>query len=146
MSDAEPTDLFYAVDPFLGNEGLDLPDPQGIAATWFLPKAQNGNTHPGAVTPFGMVSVAPYSGAYITGYGLYRLNTHGEAPKMHDRYVASGFTHFQQSGTENIVKFYKLSPCNAVAGAFALIIAGALLGFSRRTRRPGYLPLPFTRT
>ncbi|GIF22685.1 putative alpha-1,2-mannosidase [Actinoplanes tereljensis] len=65
-----------------------------------------GNTHPGATSPFGMVSACPYSGAYPTGYGRYAKNTEGVPEEMFDRLQASGFTHFQQSGTGAIRKYY----------------------------------------
>lgn len=87
------------VDPFLGNGTIHLPEPQGIAATWFFIKAQTGNTHPGACVPFGMVSACPYSGAYVTGYGLNAPNSHARPPQPFDRYTASGVTHFHPSGT-----------------------------------------------
>ncbi len=94
------------VDPFIGTSATDLPPPTGLAATWWWPKPQVGNTHPGAVHPLGMVSACAYSGAYPTGYGSYDLNTEGVPPTIHDRPVASGFTHFQQSGTGAIRKYY----------------------------------------
>jgi putative alpha-1,2-mannosidase len=53
-----------------------------------------------------MVSACAYSGAYPTGYGRYELSTEGVPPALHDRQVASGFTHFQQSGTGAIRKYY----------------------------------------
>ena len=65
------------VDPFLGTEPADLPAPTGLAAAWWWPKPQIGNTHPGATYPLGMVSACAYSGAYPTGYGRYQLNTEG---------------------------------------------------------------------
>jgi putative alpha-1,2-mannosidase len=65
-----------------------------------------GNTHPGACYPLGMVSVCAYSGAYPTGYGLYEMSTEGTPARLYDRYLASGFTHFQQSGTGAIRKYY----------------------------------------
>ncbi|WP_427894083.1 glycoside hydrolase domain-containing protein [Kribbella sp. GL6] len=98
--------LYERVDPFIGTGATDLPAPQGLAATWWWPKPQVGNTHPGAVHPFGMVSACPYSGAYPTGYGLYDFNTEGVPDLLYDRPVASGFTHFQQSGTGAIRKYY----------------------------------------
>jgi hypothetical protein len=70
------------VDPFIGTAATDLPEPRGLAATWWWPKPQVGNTHPGATYPFGMVSACAYSGAYPTGYGLYDLNTEGIPPKF----------------------------------------------------------------
>ena len=65
------------VDPFIGSAATDLPIPHGLAETWWWPKPQVGNTHPGATFPFGMVSACAYSGAYPTGYGRYQLNTEG---------------------------------------------------------------------
>ena len=94
------------VDPFIGTETTALPAPSGLAATWWWPKPQVGNTHPGATFPFGMVSACAYSGAYPTGYGHYDLNTEGIPPTIFEKSVASGFTHFQQSGTGAIRKYY----------------------------------------
>ncbi len=98
--------MIERVDPFLGTEPTDLPPPVGLAATWWWPKPQVGNTHPGATYPLGMVSACAYSGAYPTGYGRYDLSTEGVPPLLHDRQLASGFTHFQQSGTGAIRKYY----------------------------------------
>jgi putative alpha-1,2-mannosidase len=53
-----------------------------------------------------MVSACAYSGAYPTGYGRYAKNTEGAPEEMFDRLLASGFTHFQQSGTGAIRKYY----------------------------------------
>lgn len=53
-----------------------------------------------------MVSACAYSGAYPTGYGRYAKNTEGVPEAMFDRLEASGFTHFQQSGTGAIRKYY----------------------------------------
>jgi putative alpha-1,2-mannosidase len=101
-----PEPLIRRVDPFIGTEVTDLPAPTGLAATWWWPKPQVGNTHPGATFPLGMVSACAYSGAYPTGYGRYDLGTEGVPTSIHDRPVASGFTHFQQSGTGAIRKYY----------------------------------------
>ncbi|MFI5838641.1 glycoside hydrolase domain-containing protein [Catenuloplanes sp. NPDC051500] len=94
------------VDPFIGTAATDLPRSEGLAATWWWPKPQVGNTHPGATSPLGMVSACAYSGAYPTGYGTYAKNTEGVPEQMFDRMQASGFTHFQQSGTGAIRKYY----------------------------------------
>jgi putative alpha-1,2-mannosidase len=94
------------VDPFLGSEPTDLPPQTGLAATWWWPKPQIGNTHPGATYPLGMVSACAYSGAYPTGYGRYDLSLEGVPSTLHDKPTASGFTHFQQSGTGAIRKYY----------------------------------------
>ncbi|GAA5165082.1 hypothetical protein GCM10023321_54660 [Pseudonocardia eucalypti] len=53
-----------------------------------------------------MVSACAYSGAYPTGYGRYRKNTEGVPEELFDTLQASGFTHFQQSGTGAIRKYY----------------------------------------
>ena len=98
--------MIDAVDPFIGTDVTDLPPPSGLAAAWWWPKPQVGNTHPGATSPFGMVSACAYSGAYPTGYGLHDLATEGVPPPRFDRLAASGFTHFQQSGTGAIRKYY----------------------------------------
>ena len=95
-----------AVDPFIGTDVTDLPPPNGLAASWWWPKPQVGNTHPGATAPFGMVSACAYSGAYPTGYGVHELSTEGIPAPLFDQLAASGFTHFQQSGTGAIRKYY----------------------------------------
>ncbi|GAB7038081.1 hypothetical protein JCM9533A_19310 [Catenuloplanes niger JCM 9533] len=53
-----------------------------------------------------MVSACAYSGAYPTGYGRYAKNTEGVPEEMFGELQASGFTHFQQSGTGAIRKYY----------------------------------------
>jgi predicted alpha-1,2-mannosidase len=53
-----------------------------------------------------MVSACAYSGAYPTGYGLYAMSTEGVPKEMYNRYQASSFAHFQQSGTGAIRKYY----------------------------------------
>ena len=98
--------MFGHVDPFIGTDATDLPPPEGLASTWWWPKPQVGNTHPGATHPFGMVSANAYSGAYPTGYGCFDFNTEGVPGRMFERLAASGFTHFQQSGTGAIRKYY----------------------------------------
>ncbi|WNM27917.1 glycoside hydrolase family 92 protein [Demequina capsici] len=128
------------VDPFIGTEVTDLPVPSGLAATWWWPKPQVGNTHPGACHPLGMVSACAYSGAYPTGYGLYDLSTEGVPETIHDAYVASGFTHFQQSGTGAIRKYYNyfrvtpmLEPLDSLGRTFALTEEEASPGYYAAT-------------
>ncbi|WP_081684245.1 glycoside hydrolase domain-containing protein [Granulicoccus phenolivorans] len=96
----------FSVDPFIGCEPTELREQAGLAATWWSPKPQIGNTHPGAGYPFGMVSACAYSGAYPTGYGRFDLATEGVPAALFDSQLASGFTHFQQSGTGAIRKYY----------------------------------------
>ncbi|HUF98130.1 MAG TPA: glycoside hydrolase domain-containing protein [Ilumatobacter sp.] len=98
--------MFDRVDPFIGTDVTDLPAPEGLAATWWWPKPHVGNTHPGATYPLGMVSACAYSGAYPTGYGRHQLGTEGVPTRIYDDLVASGFAHFQQSGTGAIRKYY----------------------------------------
>ncbi len=133
-----------AVDPFIGTAASDLPPTDGLAATWWWPKAQVGNTHPGACHPLGMVSACAYSGAYPTGYGLYDLNTEGRPRQLFDRLEASGFTHFQQSGTGAIRKYYNyarvtpmLTPLDDLGTAWALQDEHASPGWYRATLDTG---------
>jgi len=98
--------ILNEVDPFIGTAATCLPPARGLAATWWWPKPQVGNTHPGATSPLGMVSACVYSGAYPTGYGYYSKSTEGVPEEMFDTLQASGFTHFQQSGTGAIRKYY----------------------------------------
>ncbi|MFC6083249.1 GH92 family glycosyl hydrolase [Sphaerisporangium aureirubrum] len=90
----------------MGTAATELPRAHGLAATWWWPKPQVGNTHPGATSPLGMVSACAYSGAYPTGYGRYTKNTEGVPEVLFEDLQASGFTHFQQSGTGAIRKYY----------------------------------------
>lgn len=119
--------MIESVDPFVGTEVTDLPPAEGLAATWWWPKPQIGNTHPGATSPLGMVSACAYSGAYPTGYGRHRMSTEGIPAPLRDRLEASGFTHFQQSGTGAIRKYYNyfrvspmLEPLDALDTRWAL--------------------------
>ena len=98
--------MLDAVDPFIGTEVADLSRAAGLAATWWWPKPPVGNTHPGATHPFGMVSACAYSGGYPTGYGSYERSTEGEPRRRDLEHRISGFTHFQQSGTGAIRKYY----------------------------------------
>ncbi|NMH75558.1 glycoside hydrolase family 92 protein [Pseudonocardia xinjiangensis] len=98
--------MLHDVDPFIGTAATSLPPASGLAATWWSPKPQVGNTHPGATSPLGMVSACAYSGAYPTGYGRYAKSTEGVPEEMLESLQASGFTHFQQSGTGAIRKYY----------------------------------------
>lgn len=132
------------VDPFVGSSATELPPPSGLAATWWWPKPQVGNTHPGATYPFGMVSACAYSGAYPTGYGQYELNTEGVPPQLFDRQQASGFTHFQQSGTGAIRKYYNyvkvtpmLEPLDALGSSWELREERAEPGYYAATLASG---------
>ena len=128
--------MYEHVDPFIGTGATDLPTPKGLAATWWWPKPQVGNTHPGAMHPFGMVSACPYSGAYPTGYGLYDFNTEGVPELLYDRPVASGFTHFQQSGTGAIRKYYNYFRVTPMLGP--LDDLGTTWDLLEEVAEPGY--------
>ncbi len=95
-----------SVDPFFGTGTTEFSRKDGLAATWFFPKAQTGNVHPGACLPFGMISACACSGAYVTGYGLNDLNYNGRPPRLFDKLTATGFTHLHQSGTGAIGSYY----------------------------------------
>ena len=97
------TDL---VNPFWGNGKTESPESQGWARGWNWLKAQMGNTIPGALTPFGWVSVCAYTGNYPCGYGLLKCCCEG-APSYADKeMVADGFTHFHHNGTGFAGRFY----------------------------------------
>lgn len=128
------------VDPFLGTGATDLPPATGLAATWWSPKPQVGNTHPGACHPLGMVSACAYSGAYPTGYGRYDISTEGVPTALVDAQVASGVTHFQQSGTGAIRKYYNylrvtpmLEPLDALGRTWDLVDEVASPGYYAAT-------------
>jgi putative alpha-1,2-mannosidase len=109
--------MIESVDPFIGTGPTDLPAPDGIAASWWSPKPPVGNTHPGATHPFGMVSACSYSGGYPTGYGAFERSTEGPPRRLHDGNVTRGFTHFQQSGTGAIRKYYNYLRVTPLIGA-----------------------------
>ena len=94
------------VDPFWGSGGVDVPVSEGMARGWNWEKAQTGNTHPGAVMPFGWASACAYTGAYSSGYGRFGSSYTGFPPEVDVRKMAYGFTHFQHSGVGWIDKFY----------------------------------------
>jgi len=117
------------VDPFWACERTSLPQSEGIAASWFWPKALTGNTHPGASLPHGYVSVVAYSGAYPTGYGVNAHSTKGAPASLLDdvkagfppyQYTATGFAHLQPSGTGSIgtyMNFVKVMPLTSARTA-----------------------------
>lgn len=137
-------DILDEIDPFIGTAATALPAARGLAATWWWPKPQVGNTHPGATSPLGMVSACAYSGAYPTGYGRYGKNTEGLPEEIFDRSQASGFTHFQQSGTGAIRKYYNyvrvtpmIEPLDALGHAWPLHDEVAEAGYYAATLDSG---------
>jgi putative alpha-1,2-mannosidase len=91
-----------------------------------------------------MVSACAYSGAYPTGYGRYAKNTEGVPEEMFDRLQASGFTHFQQSGTGAIRKYYNyvrvtpmVQPLDDLGASWALTDERAEPGYYAATLDTG---------
>lgn len=122
-------------DLFWGNGAVAAPPGEDLAKHWNWLKAQTGNTHPGAVLPYGWVSALPYSGAYPTGYGRNGNSCENTPPQVSDRDAAWGFTHFHHSGTGYVGQFYN----------YMLLRAYSRNGDSRRiseirnlTAEPGY--------
>ena len=72
---------YEAVDPFWGSGGTQSPKAEGMARGWTWLKVQTGNTHPGAVRPFGWVSACAYTGGYASGYGRFGVSSGGPAPE-----------------------------------------------------------------
>ena len=136
--------MIEPVDPFIGTGVTDLPPATGLAAAWWSPKPPVGNTHPGATHPFGMVSACAYSGGYPTGYGAFERSTDGEPRKLRTGHLTSGFTHFQQSGTGAIRKYYNylrvtpmLSPLDDLGQLVEIIDEDALPGWYSATLANG---------
>lgn len=104
-------DYSSLVDPFWGNGAVQSRETTGMARGWNWLKAQTGNTHPGALMPFGWVSACPYSGAYPTGYGKNGVSSCGPAPQIFSHLAAWGITHFHPIGTGNVKRFYNYFLC-----------------------------------
>lgn len=102
------------VNVFQGSGKVELPKPEGIAATWFFIKAQCGNTIPAAAYPFGRMTLCTYTGAYPTGYGNHYPNSFGE-PQTFDA-KAQGFSHMHVSGTGGIRAYYNFALTSPIIG------------------------------
>ena len=61
------------VNVFQGSGAIDLPQPQGIAASWHFIKALCGNTHPGAVLPLSVSYTHLYGRAVSVSVFRLRL-------------------------------------------------------------------------
>ena len=83
-----------------------------------------------------MVSACAFSGAYPTGYGRYSKNTEGVPDEMFEVAQASGFTHFQQSGTGAIRKYYNYVRVTPMVGP--LDDLGESWTLHDETASPGY--------
>ncbi len=97
------------VNVFFGCDPVDLPKREGFAKGWKPIKGMCGNTSPEAVLPFGKMSCCAYSGAYPTGYGNCRVNSHRPIKAMYPFHRFCGFTHVRPSGTGFIGYFYNFA-------------------------------------
>lgn len=111
------TDYSSYADVFLGCSDIDLPEPEGIAASWHFIKGLCGNTHPGATLPFGRMSCCCYSGGYSSGYGNNRVNCGGKIEKLYDGNTCRGFSHLHLSGIGFIGKFYNYAVTSPFYGS-----------------------------
>lgn len=102
-------DFCKKVDVFFGCDPTELPKRQGVAKAWKPIKGMCGNTSPAAVLPFGKMSCCSYSGAYPTGYGNCRVNSHRPIKPMFPFRRFCGFTHVHPSGTGFIAYFYNFA-------------------------------------
>ncbi len=94
------------MDVFYGSDEMDLPQPEGIAASWVFIKALCGNTSPSAAVPFGKMSVGPYTGGYPTGYGDRYANYTGRPKRFATGAALLGFSHLCHSGTGAVGYYY----------------------------------------
>ncbi len=125
------------VDVFYGSGKICLPEPSGIAESWYFIKAICGNTHPGAVLPFGRLSAGCYCGGYPTGYGNHRGNSSpGNLRTFGDKMQCRGFSHIHESGTGAMDIYYNY----AVTVPFYsdLVSATYPQDMADETARPGY--------
>ncbi len=124
------------VNVFQGNGEINLPKPDGIAASWYFIKAQCGNTFPHAAPPFSKMTVGAYSGAYPTGYGVNDANYCGKVPKMYGEKCFCGFSHLHHSGTGAVGYYYNYALTAPFYGE--LSEAFAMSPLTDETAHPGY--------
>jgi len=123
------------VDPYWGTGAYDGPVSEGIARGWNWEKARSGNNHPGAVLPLGWVSVCGFSGGYSSGYGRVAYSSCEVPPMMLDSIKLWGISHFQQSGTGLMHKFYNYFLFTPYCEGADLSLASSV---ADETARPGY--------
>ena len=123
-------------DVFHGCGEMDLPKPEGIAATWFFIKAQCGNTSPSATLPFGKMSAGPFSGGYPTGYGDNLINCSGRPKHFAAGKKLLGFSHLCHSGTGAVGYYYNYAVVTPHAGAIPR--RGHRFAFTDEHGEPGY--------
>ena len=123
------------VDPFFGTGGSTAAPSEGMSRGWNWEKAQSGNTHPGAVLPFGWVSACGFSGGYSSGYGRIGFSGDGPAPVVTKELRLFGFTHFHHNGAGWIGEFLNYCLMTPSAGGCKTDNASAVL---RERAEPGY--------
>lgn len=97
--------LSYA-DPFWGCDTVKLPQPEGLAATWYPIKAMLGANDPGAAIPFGKFTCSPYTGGYSSGYGNRNITCGGPVGDLEPEMRFRGVTHIHNDGTGFLGLFY----------------------------------------
>ena len=128
------------VNVFHGCGNIDLPKPEGIAATWYFLKAQCGNTFPHAALPFGKMTCGTYSGGYTTGYGENIPNSCGQRiPMLREKRMVRGFSHLHQSGTGAIGMYYNFAVTTPMYGTLRPVEAEA----QDEAGRPGYYAVTY---
>ena len=128
------------VNVFHGCGDIDLPKPEGIAATWYFLKAQCGNTFPHAALPFGKMTCGAYSGGYTTGYGENVPNSCGQKiPKLREKRMVRGFSHLHQSGTGAIGMYYNFAVTTPMYGSLRPIEEEA----KNEEGHPGYYAVTY---
>ena len=130
-------DYCSLVDVFLGNGEIDLPRPEGIAATWYFIKAQTGNTSPAAVLPFGKMTAGPFSGGYPTGYGDHLINCQGRPPRFAEGKKLLGFSHLCHSGTGAVGYYCNYAVVTPHTGQ-GMHKRGCRYAFTQEHAEPGY--------
>lgn len=129
------------VDPFFGSGGSTAAPSEGMSRGWNWEKAQTGNTHPGAVVPFGWVSACGYSGGYSSGYGRFGCSGGGYPPEKLKELKLFGFTHFHHNGAGWIGAF--LNYCLFTPSADGAVLTGAS-SVRNETAAPGYYAAELT--
>ncbi len=131
-----PADL---VDVFLGCGGIELPEPEGVSAAWHFIKGLAGNNNPGAVLPFGKLSVCAYSGGYSSGYGHLMVNTGEPLRRLHEDGRICGFSHIHHDGAGFINTFYNYAVTTPFYGALCGMRAPVHMADEEAS--PGYYAL-----
>ncbi len=125
----------FLVNPLHGNGEVKTNLKTPLSATWFPFKGRSGNTHPGAVLPFGKLSVCAYSGGYSSGYGNNRVNSGDPIRALYDAKKIAGLSHLHHSGTGFIGYFYNYVLTTVECGTLR---PPTLYDLCDEVARPGY--------